>query len=60
MKFDALCDFVEEELLDIKKRVIQVENGEVSWEVGITTLKKPPWKRKKPSIFGFHAGFSGV
>jgi len=24
MKFDALCDFVEEELLDIKKRVIQV------------------------------------
>lgn len=24
MKFDALCDFVEEELLDIKKRVMQV------------------------------------
>ena len=34
MKFDALCDFVEEELLDIKKRVIQVENGEASMGSG--------------------------
>lgn len=33
MKFDALCDFVEEELLDIKKRLLQAPRSLNDWLV---------------------------
>ena len=42
MKFDALCDFVEEELLDIKKRVMQVENGKWGKKPSVKLTAKAP------------------